>query len=269
MIEKVKKEFYVLFKELPFMLKEVNKKLDMTRKSEENLFAGIKYCHSYEEFKWKYVYPFISCRAENFELKKFKFDSFLANIIYKFRYTSADNEFKSIYLIVLKLYNKMNDLGEEKFSLEEFLNEYKNDLKNRKMNLIKGCIGISFLTILLFLSPFLLFRLEASGIVMLLAKLFLIGYESIAVMVVLSEFRLSSFKGIDKKIEIIESILKELDVEKNKTIENTYIDKSLKDMDLGKGNEFSFTGKLVQRDNDDVGKGYVRRLVDDSRKKGE
>ena len=68
MIEKVKKEFYVLFKELPFMLKEVNKKLDRNRKSEENLFAGIKYSHGYEEFKWKYVYPFISCRAENLEL---------------------------------------------------------------------------------------------------------------------------------------------------------------------------------------------------------
>lgn len=265
MIEKVKKEFYILFKELPFMLKEVNKKLDMTRKSEENLFAGIKYCHSYEEFKWKYVYPFISCRAENLELKKFKFDSFLANIIYKFRYTSADNEFKSIYLIVLKLYNKMNALGEEKFSLEEFLNEYKNELKNRKRNLIKRCIGLSLLTILLFACIFL----RTSSIVMLLAKLFLIGYDSLAVVVGLSEFRLSSFKGIDKKIEIIESILKELEVEMNKTIENTYIDKSLKDMDLGKGNEFSFTGKLVQRENDDVSKGHVRKLVDDSRKKGE
>lgn len=265
MIEKVKKEFYVLFKELPFMLKEVNKKLDRNRKSEENLFAGIKYCHSYEEFKWKYVYPFISCRAENLELKKFKFDSFLANIIYKFRYTSADNEFNCIYLIVLKLYNKMNDLGEEKFSLEEFLNEYKNDLKNRKMNLIKRCIGFTLLSILLCSFIFL----EAPSIVMLLAKLFLIGYDSLVVIVGLSEFRLSSFKGIDKKIEMIESILKELDVEKNKTIENTYEDKPLNNKDLGKSNDFSFTGKLVQRGNDDVSKGHVRKLVDDSRKKGE
>ena len=265
MIEKVKKEFYVLFKELPFMLKEVNDNLKMTRKREENLFAGIKYCHSYEEFKWKYVYPFISCRAENFELKKFKFDSFLANIIYKFRYTSADNEIKSIYLIVLKFYNKMNDFGEDDFSLEEFLNEYREELKNRKKNLIKRCIGFTLLSILLCSFIFL----EAPSIVMLLAKLFLIGYDSLVVIVGLSEFRLSSFKGIDKKIEMIESILKELDVEKKKPKENTYEDKPLKDMDLGKGNDFSFTGELVQRENDDVGKGYVRQLVDDSRKKGE
>ena len=81
MIEKVKKEFCVLFKELPFMLKEVNNNLEMTRKREENLFKGINCCRSYEEFKWKYVYPFISCRAENFELKKFKFDSFLSNSV--------------------------------------------------------------------------------------------------------------------------------------------------------------------------------------------
>lgn len=265
MIEKVKEEFNILFKELPFMLKEVNKKLDMTSKSEENLFAGIKYCHSYEEFKWKYVYPFISCRAENLELKKFKFDSFLANIIYKFRYNSADNEFKSIYLIVLKLYNKMNDLGEDDFSLEEFLNEYREELKNRKKNLIKRCIGFTLLSILLCSFIFL----EAPSIIMLLAKLFLIGYDSLVVVVGLSEFRLSSFKGIDKKIEMIESILKELDVEENTVKENTYEDNPLDNKDLGKSNDFSFTGKLVQRGNYDVGKGYVRKLVDDSRKKGE
>ena len=65
---------------------------------------------------------------------------------------------------------------------------------------------------------------------------------------------------------MIESILKEFEVEKKKPNENTYEDKSLNNKDLGKSNDFSFTGKLVQRDDGDVSKGNVRKLVDDSRK---
>ena len=179
MKEKIRKEFNILFKELPFMLREVNKNLKMTRDREENLISNITNCDNYEVIKWKYFYPFVSYKGEKLE---HKFDSFLANVIYNFRYTSADNEVKSILLDVLSIYNKMNEYGEEGYNLSDILNDYKIELKNRKKGLILKCFGVAILTIFslgfIFLNP--------SSIIMLLAKLYLIGYNSLALVLGLS-----------------------------------------------------------------------------------
>ena len=203
MIEKVKKEFCILFKELPFMLREVNKNLKMTRDREENLISNITNCDNYEVIKWKYFYPFVSYKGENLE---HKFDSFLANVIYNFRYTSADNEVKSILLDVLSIYNKMNEYGEESYNLSDILNDYNIKLKKRKTGLKKKGIGFALLTIFLLNLIFW----ETSSIIMLLAKSFLIGYNSLALILGLREFRFSSFKGNDKKNRMLVEKIDEL-----------------------------------------------------------
>ena len=179
MKEKIRKEFNILFKELPFMLREVNKNLKMTRDREENLISNITNCDNYEVIKWKYFYPFVSYKGEKLE---HKFDSFLANAIYNFRYTSADNEVKSILLDVLSIYNKMNEYGEEGYNLSDILKDYKIELKKRKAGLILKCFGVAILTI--FSLGFI--SLNPSSIIMLLAKLYLIGYNSLALVLGLS-----------------------------------------------------------------------------------
>lgn len=255
MIEKVKKEFCILFKELPFMLGEVNKNLKMTRDREENLISNITNCDNYEVIKWKYFYPFVSYKGEKLE---YKFDSFLANAIYNFRYTSADNEVKSIFLDVLSIYNKMDEYGEESYNLNDILNDYNIKLKKRKTGLKKKGIGLTLLTILLFS----LISLNPSSIIMLLAKLYLIGYNSLALILGLSEFRFSSFKGIDEKNRMLVEKIDELHLDR--VVEELEQEKLevLYPEDLSNGKSlYPFNGKCSVRGTENEQRALKRTLI--------
>lgn len=76
----------------------------------------------------------------------------------------------------------MNEYGKEGYNLSDILNDYNIELKNRKKGLILKCFGIAILTI--FSLGFIFFN--PSSIIMLLAKLYLIGYNSLALVLGLS-----------------------------------------------------------------------------------